>query len=60
VRHLISFNGRAPYSESVKSIGRIHQQTFIDTYTKVAFAKLYDRENALVAAYMLNDRLAVL
>jgi len=31
-------------------VGRIYQQTFIDTYSKVAFAKLYDRKNALVAA----------
>jgi hypothetical protein len=37
-------------------VGRIYQQTFLDTYTKVAFAKLYDRKNALVAADMLNDR----
>jgi hypothetical protein len=34
----------------------IYQQTFIDTYSKVAFAKLFDRKNALVAADMLNDR----
>ena len=33
-----------------------YQQTVIDTYSKVAFAKLYDRKNALVAADMLNDR----
>jgi hypothetical protein len=26
------------------------------SYTKVAFAKLYDRKNALVAADLLNDR----
>lgn len=44
------------YVGTIKSIGRIYQQTFIDTYTKVAFAKLYDRKNALVAAEMLNDR----
>src|SRR5437762_1143420 len=44
------------YVGTLKSIGRIYQQTFIDTYTKVAFAKLYDRKNALVAADMLNDR----
>ena len=44
------------YVGTIKSIGRIYQQTFIDTYTKVAFAKLYDRKNALVAADMLNDR----
>jgi transposase InsO family protein len=37
-------------------VGRIYQQTFIDTYTKVAFAKLYDRKNAITAADMLNDR----
>jgi transposase InsO family protein len=44
------------YVGTIKSIGRIYQQTFIDTYTKVAFAKLYDRRNALVAADTLNDR----
>src|SRR3954462_9497269 len=44
------------YVGSIKSIGRIYQQTFIDTYSKVAFAKLYDRKNALVAADTLNDR----
>ena len=43
------------YVGTIKSIGRIYQQTFIDTYAKVAFAKLYDRKNALVAADMLND-----
>ena len=41
---------------TIKKIGRIYQQTFIDTYAKVAFAKLYDRKNALVAADLLNDR----
>ena len=40
----------------MKGVGRIYQQTVIDTYSKVAFAKLYDRKNALVAADMLNDR----
>ena len=44
------------YVGTIKSIGRIYQQTFIDTYSKVAMAKLYDRKNALVAAEMLNDR----
>jgi len=44
------------YVGTIKGIGRIYQQTFIDTYTKVAFAKLYDRKNALVAADMLNDQ----
>lgn len=44
------------YVGTIKGVGRIYQQTFIDTYTKVAFAKVYDRMNALLAADMLNDR----
>lgn len=44
------------YVGNIKGVGRIYQQTFIDTYSKVAFAKLYDRKNALVAADLLNDR----
>lgn len=44
------------YIGTIKGVGRIYQQTFIDTYTKVAQVKLYDRKNALVAADMLNDK----
>jgi transposase InsO family protein len=44
------------YVGTLKGVGRIYQQTFIDTYSRVAFAKLYDRKHALVAADMLNDR----
>jgi len=44
------------YVGTLKGVGRIYQQTFVDTYTKVAVVKLYDRKNALVAADMLNDR----
>lgn len=44
------------YVGTIKGVGRIYQQTFIDTYSKVAQAKLYDRKGALVAADMLNDR----
>src|SRR5689334_17458978 len=40
----------------MKGVGRIYQQTFIDTYAKVAFAKLYDRKTPITAADMLNDR----
>ena len=43
------------YVGTIKGVGRIYQQTFIDTYAKVAWVKLYDRKNALVAADMLND-----
>ena len=44
------------YVGNIKGVGRIYQQTFIDTYCKVAFVKLYDRKNALVAADLLNDK----
>ena len=44
------------YVGTLKGVGRVYQQTFIDTYSRVAFAKLYDRKNALVAADLLNDR----
>lgn len=44
------------YVGTVKGVGRIYQQTVIDTYTKVAFAKVYNMKNALVAADVLNDR----
>jgi transposase InsO family protein len=44
------------YVGTLKGVGRIYQQTFIDTYSKVAFAKLYDRKTALTAADLLNDR----
>ena len=41
---------------SLKGVGRIYQQTFIDTYSKVGFAKLYTMKTAITAADMLNDR----
>ena len=44
------------YVGTIKGIGRIYQQTFIDTYSKVGFAKLHTQKNALVAADMLNDK----
>ena len=44
------------YVGTIKGVGRIYQQTFIDTYSRVADAKLYDRKVALTAADMLNDR----
>jgi len=44
------------YVGNLKGVGRIYQQTFIDTYSKFAFAKLYDRKHAITAADMLNDR----
>ena len=44
------------YVGYIKGVGKIYQQTFIDSYSRVAFAKLYYRKNALVAADMLNDK----
>jgi len=44
------------YVGTMKGVGRIYQQTFIDTYAKIAFAKLYDRKTPLTAADLLNDR----
>jgi len=44
------------YVGHLKGVGRVYQQTFIDTYSKVADAKLYTEKNALTAADMLNDR----
>jgi hypothetical protein len=40
----------------LKGVGRIDQQTFIDTYTKVGFAKLYDRKTPITAADLANDQ----
>jgi transposase InsO family protein len=44
------------YVGTFKGVGRIYQQTFIDTYTRVAVCKLYDRKHAPTAADTLNDR----
>jgi len=44
------------YVGNMKGVGRIYQQTFIDTYSKVVFAKLYDRKTPITAADLLNDR----
>lgn len=41
---------------TIKGIGRIYQQTFIDTYAKVGIAKLYTDKTAITAADALNDR----
>jgi transposase InsO family protein len=44
------------YVGNLKGVGRVYQQTFVDTYAKVAFIKLYDRKTPLTAADLLNDR----
>jgi transposase InsO family protein len=44
------------YVGTLKGVGRVDQQTVIDTDSKVAFAKLYDRKTPIPAAESLNDR----
>ena len=44
------------YVGTLKGVGRVYQQTFIDTYAKVGFAKLYTTKNAITAADLLNDQ----
>ena len=44
------------YVGTLKGVGRIYQQTFVDTYSKVAQAKLYKMKTPLTAADLLNDK----
>ena len=44
------------YVGTLKGVGRVYQQTFVDTYAKVAFAKLYTTKTPITSADMLNDR----
>ena len=44
------------YVGTLKGVGRVYQQTVIDTYSKLGFAKLYDTKTPITAAEILNDR----
>lgn len=44
------------YVGTLKGVGRIYQQTFVDTYSKWATAKLYTTKTPITAADLLNDR----
>ena len=44
------------YVGTIKGVGRIYQQTFVDTYSKVAMAKLYTTKTPITGADLLNDR----
>jgi transposase InsO family protein len=44
------------YVGTMKNVGRIYQQTFIDTYAAVGFAKLYTSKVPINSADILNDR----
>ncbi len=44
------------YVSTLKGVGRVYQQTYVDTYSKVAHAKLYSTKTPITAADLLNDR----
>jgi hypothetical protein len=41
---------------TLKGVGRIYQQTYVDTYSKVAHCKLYTTKTPNTAADILNDK----
>ncbi len=44
------------YVGTIKGVGRIYQQTFVDTYSSFTTAKLYTTKTPITAADRLNDR----
>lgn len=44
------------YVGNMKGVGRIYQQTFIDTYSRVAFAQLYTEKTAITESHALNEK----
>lgn len=44
------------YVGTLKGVGRVYQQTFVDTYSKWAAAKLYTTKTPITSADLLNDR----
>lgn len=44
------------YVGTLKGVGRIYQQTFVDTYSKLAACKLYNMKTPITAADLLNDK----
>jgi transposase InsO family protein len=44
------------YVGTLKGVGRIYQQTFVDTYSKVAQCKLYNQKTPITGADLLNDK----
>jgi len=44
------------YVGSLKGVGRIYQQTFIDTYSRIAHCKLYTSKTPITSADLLNDK----
>jgi transposase len=44
------------YIGYIKGVGKIYQQTGIDTHCNIGFAKIYSEKTALTAADFLNDK----
>jgi transposase InsO family protein len=44
------------YVGTIKGVGRIYQQTFVDTYSKWAAAKLYTTKTPITGVDLLNDK----
>ncbi|MCL4146813.1 UNVERIFIED_CONTAM: hypothetical protein GTU68_021358 [Idotea baltica] len=44
------------YVSTLKGVGRVYQQTYVDTYCKVAHAKLYTSKTPITAADLLNEK----
>lgn len=44
------------YVGTFKGVGRVYQQTYVDTYSKIAQCKLYATKTPITAADLLNDR----
>jgi transposase InsO family protein len=44
------------YVGYIKGVGKIYQQTGIDTFSNVGFAKVYTEKTAITAADFLNDK----
>ena len=44
------------YVGTLKGVGRVYQQTYVDTYSKVAHCKLYTTKTPITAADLLNDK----
>ena len=44
------------YVGTLKGVGRVYQQTFVDTYSKIACCKLYTTKTPITSADLLNDK----
>lgn len=44
------------YVGFIKGVGKIYQQTFVDTYSQVVCAKVYNQKRPIQSADILNDR----